>query len=321
MSKLTVVIPAYNESQGIEQVIRRIAAVRDDLRRQAGIAELEVLVVDDGSTDDTAAAVLRVTGAVRGSRVGVRMIRHGTNRGYGAALQSGFDKARGSYLAFLDADCTYPPEQLPDLCYALRHTGAAVALGDRMRSPSSQMSFVRWVGNALLALLATLLGGQRVHDCCSGMRVLSAATWRTLGPLPDGLDFTPAMTMRALHRQIRLHEHIIPYHARVGRSKLNVVRDGLRFVATIFRETHAWRPARLYALAASLAVAVAGLGVLALLAARRWPTPPDGLSVALGIAILAGALLLTSWSVVLRERTGAAPQSGNATRREEEQVT
>ncbi len=306
MSKLTVVIPAYNESEGIEQVIRRIVAVRDELRRRAGMTELEIVVVDDGSTDDTPARVSRAVEAVRSSRVRVRLIGHGTNRGYGAALQSGFAEAHGSFLAFLDADNTYPPESLPDLCCSLRHSGAAVVLGDRMRSPSSQMPATRWVGNTLLALLATLLGGQRVHDCCSGMRVLSVATWRTLGPLPNGLDFTPAMTMRALHRQMGLYEHIIPYHERVGRSKLKAMRDGLRFVATLFRETRDWRPARLYALAAPLILSATGLSALILTLTAHWPRSLLGLSLALGAAILAAALGLVSWSVAPRGRAGVA---------------
>lgn len=305
MSKLSVVIPAYNESEGIAQVIKRVMAVRDDLQQRAGLAELEILVVDDGSTDDTAAVVARVAAEAPSGRASIHLIRHGANCGYGAALQTGFALAGGSFLAFLDADSTYPPEELPELCRALRHTGAALVLGDRMRSHASQMPPVRWVGNALFAFLVSVLAGARIHDCCSGMRVLPASTWRRLRPLPDGLDFSPAMTMRALHRQLELHEVVIPYHVRVGRSKLQVVRDGLRFLATILRETHTHRPGRLWALAVPAAGSAAGLGLLIALAAAHHPEGAQlALSLLCGGAALAIAASLAGRMLSPRARPG-----------------
>ena len=299
MSMLSVVLPAFNEREAIAQILERILAVGGALRLEAGITELEVLVVDDGSTDGTDRVVARVAAAARDGRATVRLVRHGNNRGYGAALQTGFAQARGSLLAFLDADNTYPPEHLPALCRAARTPGTDLVLGDRMSSDSSQMPPLRWVGNALFALLTSLLAGSRVADCCSGMRVLPLATWRKLGPLPEGLDFTPAMTMRALHRQFRLREVVIPYYERVGRSKLKIVRDGVRFLATILRETLVHRPVRLWILVGSAGAAVLGLAgaSIALAAAHRLPWAHLGISLLLGgVALLAGSSLLC-WSV------------------------
>lgn len=329
MSKLSVVIPAYNESEGIAKVIERVLAIRDDLQRQATVAELEVLVIDDGSTDDTAAVVARVAAEASRAGAAIRLIRHGSNRGYGAALQTGFARARGSFLAFLDADGTYPPEELPELTRALRRSRAALVLGDRMRSHDSQMPASRWIGNALLALLASALAGRRIHDCCSGMRVLPASIWRQLRPLPDGLDFTPAMTMRVLHQQLGLCEVVIPYHERIGRSKLKIARDGLRFLATILRETHAQRPGRLWSLGAPVAAAAAGLAVLAAVAVAQsadWTGP--ALSLLSGGAVLTIALWLAGWALSPRARLACsrlalrslAPRSERAVAVEEERA-
>ena len=97
MTSLTVVIPAYNEESGIAAIAQRVLAVRDDLAR-IGVEELELLVVDDGSADRTAAIVSALDG--------VCLIRHPRNRGYGAALKTGFSQAKGELIGFLDADGT-----------------------------------------------------------------------------------------------------------------------------------------------------------------------------------------------------------------------
>ena len=329
MSKLSVVIPAFNEREGVAQVVERLLAVRDALWLEAGIRDLEILVVDDGSTDGTGSVVARLAEARSNGRATVRLLRHGQNRGYGAALQTGFAKSRGSLLAFLDADNTYPPEYLPALCRIARTPGTGLVLGDRMSSGLSQMPALRRLGNALFATLTSLLAGRRVADCCSGMRVLPLATWRELGPLPEGLDFTPAMTIRALHREVTLREVQIPYHERVGRSKLKVARDGLRFLLTILHETWVHKPARLWALARPVGVSVLGLvGVsFALATAYELPWACVGISLLLGTAACLVGLSLLGWGasprprpVALRPTAAGAAPVGRATRREEEQA-
>lgn len=289
MSTLSVVVPAYNEEAAIGEVLRRILAVRDALQQEAGISDLEVLVVDDGSTDGTARVVTDLAGACRG-RSTVRLIRHPANLGYGAALQTGLEASRGSLLAFLDGDLTYPPEWLPALCRMARRPGVDLVLGDRMSGRESRMPPVRRLGNAAFAWLTSLLCGTRVPDCCSGMRVLSARAWRELGPLPAGLEFSPSMTVRALQRGLTLERVAIPYHERVGRSKLKVFTDGLRFLRAIVREVWRYRPGRLgVAVAAASACLLGASGALALLA-----KPP--LSPTRWLAVL---LLVTSLPVAL----------------------
>src|SRR5579885_3303361 len=104
---LSVVIPALNEEDGIADIVRRVQATESSLK-DVGVSGLELIVVDDGSRDRTADVVA--------SLPNVRLIRHPVNRGYGAAIKTGFCQARGELLAFLDADGTYPPESLATLC-------------------------------------------------------------------------------------------------------------------------------------------------------------------------------------------------------------
>jgi glycosyltransferase involved in cell wall biosynthesis len=289
MSTLSVVVPAYNEEAAIGEVLRRILAVRDALQQEAGISDLEVLVVDDGSTDGTARVVTDLANACRG-RSTVRLIRHSANLGYGAALQTGFEASRGFLLAFLDGDLTYPPEWLPALCRVARRPGVDLVLGDRMSGKDSRMPPVRRLGNAAFAWLTSLLCGTRVPDCCSGMRVLSARAWRQLGPLPAGLEFSPSMTVRALQRGLTLERVAIPYHERVGRSKLRVLGDGLRFLRAIVREAWRYRPGRLCATVAAACVCLLGAGGTLALVTRQ----PLSL-----VRWLAGLLLITSLPVAL----------------------
>jgi glycosyltransferase involved in cell wall biosynthesis len=258
MASLSVVIPAYNEEDGIAAIVERVQAVQPSLKA-CGILELEVIVVDDGSQDRTCEIV---TG-----NPDVRLVKHEVNRGYGAALKTGFRHARGDLLAFLDADGTYPPECFPQLCQPILEEGADLVIGSRMTGTESEMPLVRRVGNTIFATLVSLLGNHRISDSASGMRVFRQEVLAELYPLPDGLNFTPVMSTRALHERIKMVEAPITYSERVGRSKLSVVRDGLRFANSIVWTAMSYNPVRVLGMigvfAVFLAVAV-GIGLVAL---------------------------------------------------------
>ncbi|MGZ9236068.1 MAG: glycosyltransferase family 2 protein, partial [Anaerolineales bacterium] len=189
MTVLSIVIPAYNEENGIKEIATRVLAIEPALR-EIGMEGLELLVVDDGSKDRTA--------EVASSIPGVHLIRHPRNKGYGAALKTGFSKATGGLIAFLDADGTYPPEYFPKLCCAAMN-GADLVIGSRMAGEASQMPLTRRVGNFFFATLLSLLGRQKVTDSASGMRVFKREILERIYPLPDGLNLTPVMSTRALH--------------------------------------------------------------------------------------------------------------------------
>ena len=246
---LSVVIPAYNEEDGIAAIMERVLAVRPALA-EVGVSDLELVVVDDGSVDRTAEIVTACPG--------VRLVRHPANRGYGAALKTGFNAACGDLLGFLDADGTYPPESFPDLCREAL-AGADLIVGSRRSGAESEMPLVRRAGNFLWSNLVTLLGNYRVVDPASGMRVFRREVLARLYPLPNGLNFTPVMSTRAIHEGVRLVEVPIPYKERIGRSKLNVVRDGTRFLQTIIWTALNYNPVRILG---SLGLGLLGLGCL-----------------------------------------------------------
>ncbi len=243
---LSLCIPVYNESAGIAETIRRCLACEPALRK-AGIKAFELIVVDDGSRDDTAARVREFP---------VRLIQHGINRGYGAALKTGFSAARYNLVGFLDADATYPPESFPDLCGPVLAGDADLVIGSRMAGAQSSMPFTRRLGNFLFARLLTVIGRTSVSDTASGMRVFRKETLDLLSPLPDGLNLTPVMSTRAAHEAVRVLEVPIPYEEREGRSKLNVVKDGFRFLETIIWTALTYNPVRILGL-----VGLAGMGV------------------------------------------------------------
>ena len=269
MNVLSVVIPAYNEERGIAEIIERVLSTRSGLA-EAGIEDLELIVVDDGSHDGTVAAASRYPQ--------VNLVRHKANRGYGAALKTGFSHARGNLLGFLDADGTYPPEHFPDLCRVALSEQADLVIGSRMAGADSEMPLVRRVGNLLFANLVSLLGNHRVSDSASGMRVIRREALPRLYPLPDGLNFTPVMSTRALHEEIRWREVPIPYRERVGRSKLRVVQDGVRFLTTIVWTALNYNPVRilggiglgLVAIAGLLAAAVVGMRLAGITQLGPW---------------------------------------------------
>ncbi len=258
MTVLSVVIPAYNEENGIAEIACRVLSVGPDLKK-AGIEKLELLVVDDGSKDRTAEVASQISG--------VNLIRHPLNRGYGAALKTGFSKASGDLIGFLDADGTYPPEYFPQLCLAAMN-GTDLVIGSRMAGADSQMPLTRRVGNFFFATLLSLLGRQKVTDSASGMRVFKREILEQIYPLPDGLNLTPVMSTRALHEGITIGEVPIPYSERVGRSKLSVIHDGRIFLQSMVWTALSYNPVRILGLLGLGGLAAALLVFLSLVSMR-----------------------------------------------------
>jgi hypothetical protein len=243
--------------------------------------DLELIVVDDGSSDRTA-EITRCYDSVT-------LACHGHNAGYGAALKTGFALARGEWLGFLDADGTYPPEHFPQLCQAAMEQKADLVIGSRRSGAESEMPQVRRMGNLLWSTLVTLLGNHRVIDPASGMRVIRREALPRLYPLPDGLNFTPVMSTRAIHEGLTMVEVPIPYRERVGRSKLSVVRDGTRFLNSIIWTALNYNPVRPLGFLGLGALGTAGAIGLGLVATRLSGTTRIG---PLGACALFAALVL-----------------------------
>jgi len=258
MTILSVVIPAYNEERGIAEIIPRTLGAALELP-SAGVDGMELLIVDDGSKDRTAEIVARYSS--------VRLIQHEVNRGYGAALKTGFSRAVGDLIGFLDADGTYPPEHFPQLCKEALN-GAELVIGSRMSGADSKMPITRRIGNLFFARLLSLIGRQHVTDTASGMRVFRREVLERVLPLPDGLNLTPVMSTRAIHEGVVMKEIPIPYDERVGNSKLSVVRDGTLFLQSMVWTVLTYNPVRIFGLIGLAGVALAALVGLALIIVR-----------------------------------------------------
>lgn len=134
--RLTVVIPALDEAEAIGDTIRRCLDARDHIEREGGVSDVEVIVVSDGSTDATA--------EIARSFTDVEVLEFSTNRGYGAAIKSGFQRGSGDLVGFLDADGTCDPLFFADLCRAIDGDGADIALGSRMSKESRMPWLPPW---------------------------------------------------------------------------------------------------------------------------------------------------------------------------------
>jgi glycosyltransferase involved in cell wall biosynthesis len=233
---LTIVIPALDEEEAIGNTVERCLAARETIIANSAVEEVEIIVVSDGSTDRTE--------EIARSFDDVTVLVFEVNRGYGAAIKCGFAYGRGDLVSFLDGDGTCDPRLFADFCRAIDEEGADLVLGSRM-GPDSQMPLIRTIGNTIFAHLLGVLSDHSIEDTASGMRVIRRACLGDLYPLPDGLHFTPAMSARVLlEDKLKIVERPMPYAERVGDSKLSVVKDGLRFLLSIFQAAATFQPAR-----------------------------------------------------------------------------
>ncbi len=247
--KLLIAIPALNEEGSIQSIIRRSLAARAYITARSPVTDVEITVVSDGSTDRTVEFAREFPE--------IDLIVFEKNRGYGAAIKEAWRKSDADLVAFLDADGTCDPNFFTDLCTTLIRQNADVVLGCRL-NPESKMPLIRRIGNMIFASILTVFSSTRVRDTASGMRVVRRESVSKLMPLPDGLQFTPAMSARALlSRDLKIVEIQMPYQERTGRSKLRVGKDGLRFLKVILEAAFLYRPSRPLALLGGICLSIA----------------------------------------------------------------
>jgi glycosyltransferase involved in cell wall biosynthesis len=238
---VSVVIPCLNEAENIEACVR---SARRVLQRMD--IEGEVVVADNGSSDDSAALA---------QAAGARVVLE-TRRGYGSAYLAGFAAARGRYIVMADADLTYDFDDIPRFVAALE-AGAEMAIGDRMDNiqPGAMPWLHRYVGNPLLTGLLNFLFRTGINDAHCGMRAVRADVLERLDLRTTGMEFASEMVIRASKENLRIAEFPIEYHPRGGESKLSSFRDGWRHLR--FLLVHS--PTHLFILPGAL---LAGLGTL-----------------------------------------------------------
>lgn len=247
---ITVIVPCYNEEQMIAETVRRTFHSMQTANRP-----FEIIVVDDGSTDDSTHSLQTIIGAA-----GFQLLRNGENRGYGYSLKRAVGEARHELIAIIDADGTYPIERLPELVESMKD--ADMVVGSRT-GQSVHVPALRRPAKWLLRKLAEYLAGCRIPDLNSGMRVMKRSIVRRfLRLLPDGFSFTTTITLAMLTHGHQVRYIPINYAPRVGKSSIRPIRDTLNFFSLIVRTVLYFRPLKIFAPASGFLFAIAILTAL-----------------------------------------------------------
>ena len=224
--KISIVLPAKNESGAIVQTIERI--------KQLNITH-EIIVVNDGSTDSTQAVA---------EHAGATVVTHPYSKGNGAAIKTGARTATGDVIIFMDADGQHDPQDIPHLLQKIEE-GYDLVVGARQKG--SQASLGRGIANGLYNNLATYMTEQKVEDLTSGFRAVRAEKFREfLYLLPNGFSYPTTSTMAFFRAGYSVT--YIPIHAakRIGKSHIQPLKDGVRFFLIIFKIATLFSPLKMF---------------------------------------------------------------------------
>jgi glycosyltransferase involved in cell wall biosynthesis len=237
-SAVSIVIPAFNESASVGAVVRALADAAP---------WREIVVVDDGSADDTSA---------QAAAAGARVIRHPYNKGNGAAVKTGIRAATGEYILIIDADGQHQPADTLRLADRLGEYDLVVGA----RSGETQAGLTRRLGNALLNRLASYLSNHAVPDLTSGFRAARREYLLEFLPLlPNGFSTPTTTTLAFLRAGYNVWFEPVDAMARIGTSKIRLSRDGPKFLLIVLRVITIFSPLRIFVplAAASLAIGIA----------------------------------------------------------------
>ena len=212
---LSVIVPVYNERVTVAEVIRRIRAVDVPV-------DVEVIVVDDGSSDGTD----KVLSALGDSTV--RTLTHPVNQGKGAAIRTGLGAARGDLVLVQDADLEYDPEDWPNLLEPILRGKAQVVYGSRFTGQRKNMMPLHWMGNRFLSLVTNVLYSSTMSDMETCYKLFDRRVLEGITIESDKFDFEPEITAKVLRRGYRIYEVPISYAGReISEGKKITWRDGV----------------------------------------------------------------------------------------------
>lgn len=223
--KLTVVIPVFNESKTIAQIIDRVQAVPVDK---------EIVIVDDYSTDGTPAALSQLEARFDN----VRTFRHERNYGKGRALRTGFEHARGEYVIIQDADLEYDPQDYAQLLRPLDAGKADAVFGSRFLSTQERRVLYFWhsVGNRFLTLLSNMMTDLNLTDMETCYKVFRRPLIQAIPLEEDRFGFEPEITAKLAKARARIYEVGISYHGRTYEEGKKIgVKDGFRALWCILK--------------------------------------------------------------------------------------
>ena len=220
---LSVIVPVYNERPTVAEVIRRIRAVEVPL-------DVEVIVVDDGSSDGTD----KILAALGDSTV--RVITHPHNRGKGAAIRTGMEAVRGDLVLVQDADLEYDPDDWLRLLDPILRGKALVVYGSRFTGERKNMLPLHWIGNRLLSLITNVLYSSTLSDMETCYKLFDRRVLEGLTIESDRFEFEPEITAKVMRRGYRIYEVPISYAGReVSEGKKITWRDGFGAVKALIK--------------------------------------------------------------------------------------
>ncbi len=229
MKKLSVVIPAYNERATVKSLLDRVAAapIPDSL-------ELEMVVVDDGSSDGTREHLREIEKAADPP---IRLIEHPQNRGKGAALRTGFEQATGDLVLVQDADLEYNPRDYPVLLQPLLDDEADVVYGSRfLGGPHRVLFFWHYLGNRFLTTLSNMFTDLNLSDMETCYKVFRAEVLKGMKLTSNRFGIEPEMTAKVAKARVRIYEVPISYHGRTyAEGKKIGWKDGVSAIWAILR--------------------------------------------------------------------------------------
>jgi glycosyltransferase involved in cell wall biosynthesis len=223
---LSIVVPARNEAAGLRRLLPELASVSNNA---------EILVVDDGSEDDTALVC---------ETFGVTLLRHRYPMGNGAAIKTGARAARGGIILFMDADGQHRPEDIPRLLAKLDE-GYDMVVGSR--DDASHAGAHRGIANVLFNRFASWMVNHRVDDLTSGFRAVRAECFRRfLYLLPNSFSYPTTCTMSFFRTGLGVAYVPVSMPARIGKSHIRPIRDGIRFLLIILKVGTMYSPLKLF---------------------------------------------------------------------------
>ncbi len=276
--EVSVVLPCLNEAQTVAACVTKAK----ETLRQLGVHG-EVIVVDNGSTDDS---------AERAARAGARVV-HETRPGYGRALMRGIEEAGAPFVIMADADDSYDLTDLERFIRALEQ-GADLVMGTRRTiEPGAMRWHHRWIGNPLLSAVLAMLFRTGVSDCQSGMRGFTKAAFERMQLRTVGMEFASEMVIKAALGGLRIEEVPITLHqdGRRGRSHLRSLRDGWRHLRFILL----FSPTYLFLVPGGLCML---LGLIPLIALGGGPRQLGGLRFDVHYMVLGSLLTILGFQIV-----------------------